>query len=285
MATPTTPSRLEAVLAYLLSALTMLLWVGCVVPSGDIVPPLGADPLPGDAATPLHREAQLLVPALLLLILMPVGSTISRRFVGQMATLATTDAFVTLYAAVVFALHLSFASVAADHIVVALLFLLGALSVLEIYRCLRAGRLTPAPHRLRGARLALCVLVLVIPSRFLIHGGDERASWLAPFLFVAVSAAGARLAYSVRGMRLTGAVLQLLLAVHVIITLRLTLGETEPIITHWNLPGHLTMAVAIAVGGVALLQVLVLAIPGGAQSEPEPARKAPARPTEQPDPA
>ncbi len=265
MATLATPSRVEAVLAYSLSALTMLLWLGCVVPSGDIEVVAGAPAPPGDAATPLHREAQLLVPALLVLILMPVGSTIARRFVGQMATLATTDAFVALYAATAFALQLA-PDVAANHVLVILLFLLGGLSVLEVWRCLRAGRRIPAPHKLRGARLALCVLVLVIPSRFLIHGDTERASWLAPFLFVAISAAGARLALSVRGLRLTGALLQLLLAAHVTITLRYTLYEGAPAITAWNLPGQLTMAVAFSVAGVALLQVLALAVPGGAQS-------------------
>ena len=40
---PATPSRLEAVLAYSLSALTMLLWLGCVVPAGDIELTAGED--------------------------------------------------------------------------------------------------------------------------------------------------------------------------------------------------------------------------------------------------
>ena len=80
--------------AYLLAAVTTLLWVACSLPAGPAQ--IATDHR--DATTPIHREAILLVPALLLLVLLPVGMALARRVRGAQAILASTDAFVAIYA-------------------------------------------------------------------------------------------------------------------------------------------------------------------------------------------
>lgn len=250
------PSRTQAVFAYVLSALTTLLWLGCVIPGGKLADPTLLD----DLATPMHREALLLVPGLLLLTVLPVGFTLARREEGLLAVLASTDAFVALYAGIVLTSIQTIqgpSGVAA----LALLFTLAVLSGVEAWRCLRAARQRGAvPRALRGARLALCILVLMVPPQFLLEEGTERASWLGPFVFVALSAAGARLARTGRGLRLTAGLLQLLLAVHVLITVQYTLFEaTEPaVIERVTLAGQLTRGVAAAVLLAAVLQCVGL---------------------------
>ena len=253
----TPPTRLESVLAYMLSVLTTLVWVGCVMPGGEL-PGVGWD---SDAATPLHRAPVILVPALLLLTILPVSFTLSRRRPGLMSVLASTDAFVALYAALAFGFSRR-PTDAAGLVCLGLLTLLGTLSSLEAYRALRLARRGEEsgelPRWLRGLRLAICILVLVVPSRFLLQGTDERASWLGPFVFIAISAAGAQMARTGRGLRRTAAVLQLALAVHVVVTLRWTLVDQFPTPTHITLPGQITLMVAGVAAGVALAQLLAL---------------------------
>ncbi|MDJ0976457.1 MAG: hypothetical protein QNJ98_18505 [Planctomycetota bacterium] len=265
------PTRTQAFFAYLLSTLTTLLWVGCVIPAGT----LADTGLLDDFATPIHREAILLVPALLLLTVLPVGFTLSRREEGVMSVLASTDAFVAFYAGIALLAQQPMTGPAAVT-AIALLFSLGGLSTLEALRAMRAARDTEAlvPRKLRGARLALCVLVLMVPPQFLLEEDTELASWLGPFLFVAVSAAGAAFARSGRGLRFTAAILQLLLAVHVAITLRWTLLEPDgdASIQVLRLPGEITLALAGGVLLVALLQCLVL-LPGLRKGSGEAARE------------
>jgi hypothetical protein len=253
----TPPTRLESVLAYMLSALTTLVWVGCVMPGGELAG-VGWD---SDAATPMHRAPIILVPALLLLTILPVGFTLSRRKTGLLSVLASTDAFVALYAALAFGFSQK-PTDAAGLVCLGLLTLLGALSVLEAYRGMRLARRGQEdgdlPRWLRGMRLAICILVLVVPSRFLLQGTDERASWLGPFVFIAISAAGAQLARTGRGLRRTAGVLQLALAIHVVITLRWTLMDQFPTPTQLTLSGHITLLVAGVAAGVALAQLLAL---------------------------
>ena len=59
MSTREAPTRGEGIIAYTLSALTTLLWVGCVLPAGAMVDPASGP----DAATPVYRDAILIVPA------------------------------------------------------------------------------------------------------------------------------------------------------------------------------------------------------------------------------
>ncbi len=247
------PTRTEALLAYALSALTTLLWVACVLPAGSTV----GTPVTSDDAVPLHRAALLLVPALLLLIATPVGLTLARRERGMRAVLATTDAFVALYVA---AGLWSVGGIDDLPSAVALLLLVvvGGLSLLETWRATRAApdRREP-PALLSGARLAICLLVLVAPLYVLNQADVERASLLAPFFFVAVGAAGARLARGMRGLHRTGALVQLLLAVHIFITLRYTMFATHPELAEVFPAGRVTMGLAFGIVGVAALQLVV----------------------------
>lgn len=268
-----TPTRLEAFIAYSLSAATTLLWIGCVLPAG----PLAIEQPPGsDAATPMHREPVLLVPALLLLVLVPAGCTLARRYRGMRAVLASTDAFVALYAGIVLALSLWQASrtygIPLDVpslIAVFLLFLLGSMSAYEAWRCTRANGAAWADRHGAGPRLALCLLILVLPLHIVIHPDVERASLLAPFFFVAVSGAGVALSRDIRGLRRTAAVLQLLLATHVFITLRFTIYRSLPAIMGVELPGQVTLAISAAVVALAGLQLLLLL--GGSSAQEAPA--------------
>ncbi len=261
------PTRTQAFFAYLLSGVTTLLWVGCVIPAGKLVDASLLDEL----ATPIHREAVLLVPALVLLTVLPVGFTLARREEGLMAVLASTDAFVAFYAGIALLVRQPLTGPAAVA-ALALLFTLGGLSTVEALRAMRAARHEhfAIPQKLRGARLALCVLVLMVPAQFLLVEGTERASWLGPFLFVALSAAGARLAGSGRGLRVTAALLQVLLAVHVLITLRWSLLESDGAeeLARLGVFGTVTLALAAGVLVIAVLQCLALL---SGIREPEPA--------------
>jgi len=257
-----TPTQLEAFIAYALSATTTLLWIGCVIPAG----PLGTHLHPGsDAATPMYREPVLLVPGLLLLVIVPTGCTLARRFRGMRSVLAGTDAFVATFVGSVLGLsiwkawHYDGTPIDIPSLVaVVLLFVLGAMSTFEAWRCTREPPRDWAVRWYAGARLALCLLVLVLPLSVVLHANIERASLLAPFLFVALSSAGVALAKDIRGLRRTAAILQLLLAAHVYITLRYTMYRALPAIMGVELPGQVTLALAAGVVALAGLQLLLL---------------------------
>jgi hypothetical protein len=259
---PQAPSRLEALSAYALSAVTTLLWVGCVLPSGTPAAAGGGD----DAATPLHRESLLLVPALLLMVLVPVGCALSRRIRGMRAVLASTDAFVVMYAAVALWAtsardegDTSYVALDAPSLVaIGLLVLLGALSAVEVWRCTRPHDREVPLTWLSGLRLAICLLVLIVPLQILMKPDLERASLLAPFLFVAISAGGARLARDMRGLRRTAALLQVLLAAHVLVTLRFTIHRADPTLSQTNVAGRVTLGLAVAALALATVQLLLV---------------------------
>jgi hypothetical protein len=249
-ADPEAPSRVEAAVAYALSSAGTLLWVGCVLPAGR----LEGVGLLSDHATPLYREAVLLVPALLLLILGSTLLLLTRGVVGMRGALAAIDTFVCLYAAV--ALDVCFPCQGTTFwVLTGLLALLGALSAIETARYLRAGaRGLPAPT-LAGARLALALLVLLAPARLLVQDGTELASLLAPFGFVAFSAAGSRIARTVRGLRVVGGVLLAAIAAHLFVTIRFTVFDAPPRFTSvgpagWAVTVGAGVLVALATVGV-----------------------------------
>jgi len=255
---PSAPtSRASAWPAYLLAGLTTLLWVVAALPAG--VPEGGS--LSDDAGTPLARQAWVLIPALVLLILGPVGMTLTTLRQGQLMLLAATDAFLALYAGLVLTFRPEIPDPLHPHGVVAVLlvgglWLLGALSVFETRRLMR-GRLGPPTHGLGGLRLALCLLVLVLPAWPLLVEGQELATLLAPYLYVALSAGGARLARGSRGLARTAAILHLTLAAHVLTTLRYTILREAPRIVEPTAVGRLTLNLAWALLVVAGLQVVV----------------------------
>ena len=245
------PSRPSALIAYALSAATTLLWVGCVLPAGRRSPGEHY----GDATTPFFREGLLMVPAVLLLVLLPVGGVLTRRFRGGLALLASTDAFIALYAAA--AILIAARRDETSWVASGLLFILGALSIWETVRATRATH-RPQSVWTRGLRLAICLLVLMVPANFLIKSNVERASLLAPFLVIGVSAAGAHLAQTISALRFTSAVIQVALAAHLAIALRYTIFRSEPAIESLSIFGWVTSVLAWVVVGLAVLQALAI---------------------------
>ncbi len=212
------PPNGSQLLAYSISALTTLLWVVCVLPAGELV--TGGY---GDLSTPMFRERTFLVVALVLLIAGPAGLVLARRRAGLLSVLAATDAFIALYVAVVLTAVGAY-QIRTAAILVSILFLLGALSVLESIRLARSGPDLIEP-RWRGVRLAICVLVLLTPSFFFVQGDRELASLLAPFALLAISTGGAILARTIDGLKLTASLIYVALALHVLLTIRFTLFE------------------------------------------------------------
>lgn len=246
------PTRGEGLTAYVLSALTTLLWVACALPAGESVSP-GAG---SDATTPVHRDAILIVPALLLLIAMPVGCTLARRPRGMRAVLAGVDSFVALYVAIAM-LAVGFVGDGPSFVALVTLFALGAMAGVEVVRYTNATSDHIEQSALCGARLALSLLVLILPLHIVMHPEVERASLLAPFVFIAASTGGSRIARHMRGLRRTAAVLQLVLAVHLLISLRFTIFRTDPGIGALYWSGVATLVLASSVVFVALLQLLL----------------------------
>jgi hypothetical protein len=255
------PSRASAWPAYAVAGLSTLVWVAATLPAGQ---PQGGSLL-DDGGTPLARQAWVLIPALVLLILGPVGMTLTVVRQGQLMLLAATDAFLALYAALVLTLRPGLPPPLHPQGVVSVvlvggLWLLGALSVFETRRLMR-GQLGPPSHGLGGLRLALCLLVLVLPAQPLLTEGQELATLLAPFLYVAVSAGGARLAQTSLGLVRTASLLHLALAAHVLTTLRYTILREAPRIAAPSTVGRITIDLAWALLTVAALQVLVHLLP------------------------
>lgn len=251
MPEPLPASRPASLVAYCLSASTTLLWVGCVLPAGALEVPSSNV----DAATPFHREGLLLVPAVLLLVLLPVGCALTRRFRGGQALLAATDAFIAIYASI--AIWATSVQDGVTAIICGLLLVLGLLSAWETVQTTRAAR--RARNRfLRGVRLAVCVIVLMAPAQWFLESNVERASMLAPFVAMGVSTAGANLARTAHALRLTSAIIQLALALHVAITLRFTLFLGEPTIARMQAFGTVTWGLGLLVVALAILQVGVL---------------------------
>lgn len=248
-----------------MSGLTMLLWVACVLPAGPLVGGVAED-----LATPLYREAWLLVPALLLLIIGPVGVVLSTTRTGRLAVLALTDAFIAGYAGL--GLWLSgLPQISASPFgslpelgtllaatLVGLLLALSALSLYETIRVMRFGADATVLPLLKGLRLAICLLVLITPAWLLVQGGRELASLLVPFGLVAISAAGAAFSRAPLSLRFTASLVYLALAAHVVVTLRYTIFDGTPVFQKVTYLGWGTLALAGGVLLLALAQVLYL---------------------------
>ena len=269
---PDPPPRDGAFVAYAMSGLTMVLWVACVLPAGQL-----AEAAAEDVATPLYREAWLLVPAMLLLIIAPVGVVLSTTRTGRLAVLALADAFIAGYAGlgllasgfaridlpavrglpgVEALLATTFAVLPA--VLVGLLLALSFLSLYEVVRVLRGGGDARVPRLFKGIRLAICLLVLITPTYLLVLGERELGNLLVPFALVAVSASGAAFAQRPLSLRLTASLVHLALALHVLITLRYTIYEAEPAFATVSAIGKATLGIAGGVVFLAVVQVLWL---------------------------
>ncbi len=245
------PSKTFAALAYALAAAGTFLWVGCVLPSGTLLEPSNQT----DAATPMFRQAHVLVPTLLLLVLLPAAAALSRRLRGLRALLAGIDAFIAFYAAGVIWLDREMHSMGLV-IACALLVLLGSLSVWEALRNLGAEEEPLRPNFLRGVRLCLCLMVLMAPSQLIVRDGGQGGEFLVPFLLLAVSASGAQLARSCAGARRACAMLLLALAILQVIALRHGFRIVQPQIDTLGPFGRGTAALSWTVLGLSLLMVL-----------------------------
>jgi hypothetical protein len=255
-----TPTRPQALCAYALSAAATLLWVACALPSGPLED-VGAG---RDAATPFRRAAPLIVPALLLLVTVPVGTTLSRRERGLRAVLAGTDAFLAGYGALTLRAW-PFARDAALGIGLVLLSGLAVLSLVEAWRCVRPVPPPPVSPHLRGIRLAICLLALMTPAHLLLPSARDasagaRALLLLPFVLVALGAAGAALARSMAGLRRACAVVQAAVATVLLLALRHTIREAPPALSAVGPSGVAALGLGLAVVALAVLQ---LALPPG----------------------
>lgn len=257
MEDPYQPTARGRGIAYAISMLGTLLWAGCVMPAGRIAPGYLED-----LSTPLGREAWLLVPALLLLIVGPAGIVLSRTRVGLAAVLAATDAFVAFYMATALTLWGAFQG-PVSAVLVGLLFGVGTMSAIEVARLLRRGPDADTTPYLRGLRLALCILALLTPSWLLVQGGRELASLLVPYAIIAVGAGGAAMARTELGLRLTSAVLIFAFAVHVFVVLRYTIYDAadpaHPEILEITAFGRFSLAVSLLMLILAFAQVVRLA--------------------------
>ncbi len=213
------PTARGRAIAYSISMLGTLLWAACVLPAGRIEPGILED-----LSTPMGREAWLLIPALLLLIVGPVGVVMSRGRVGLAAVVAATDAFVAFYMATALTMWGAFRGTVSG-VLVGLLYAVAVMSAIEVARLLRQGADADMAPYLRGLRLAICLLALLTPSWILVQGGRELASLLVPYAIVAVGAGGVAMARTEVGLRLTSSLLHLAFAAHVFVVLRYTIFE------------------------------------------------------------
>jgi hypothetical protein len=251
------PSRPETRYAYAISVLASLVWVACVIPGVRL-----ADPTrPDDLATPMARGALLLVPALLLLVACPIAAVLSNHPLGLRALLAWGDAFVTGYTAVALAVARP------GRVVIGLVPALGVLTLVSVRDAIRIGRASAVeppvdmPPRYTDVRLACAILALLAPASLLASGTDERASWLAPFAFVAVGALGERFARTVRSLRRTFTACLAILGAHLVIAVRFSLVEGSPKTLAWTWAGRAAFGLSCAILVVSLVWLASLRRP------------------------
>ena len=257
------PTRSEIVLAYSCAALSSLVWMGGVIP-GTWAP---ADPTSADDVwTPIARGAPLLLPALLLLIAGPISAVLCRGPTALRALLAAGDAYVTGVMAV--ALYATHDKDPALLVAVAFLAIMCLVALRDAVVVVKDGgadtgwrgdvNAPPRSFRTTDVRLALSMLVLLTPARLFAEPHRERASLLAPFAYVAISALGSRFATTERSLRLTGAVLVSLVASHLVVAVRYVLDQGEGAGRRWTWAGTTTFATSCAVLLVALARVVVV---------------------------
>lgn len=239
------PSPRETTLAYGTTGLASLVWIACVVPGAVL-----ADPsVPGDVATPMARGAIYLLPALLLLVTGPIAILLAARADSMRSLLAAGDAFVTLFAA---GILLARRHGDVPSLVAALaLLVLCVVAVRDAFRPAKAGP-RPVPDATGAVaggggslRLALAVTALLMPASLLTRGVVERASLLAPFAYVAISALGSRLARGLLGLRLTAAVLLVGVSVHQIVAIRYSVEDGQPESVGWTAAGYGALGTAV----------------------------------------
>jgi hypothetical protein len=248
------PDATEIRFAYGTALTASFVWVACVMPGVRLVDPS----LPDDLAAPMHRGSLYVVPALLLLVAIPISVVLSRQRLGLRGLLAWTSTFVALYVGV---------ALAASHprgfvwVVIGALAVIAGLSAREGWLIGRAGLRDLSDDVVpRGGdvRLALAILALLTPAGLLVTGVDERATWLAPFVFLAIGAAGERFAYTLRSLRIAAAVSLITLAAHAAVAVRFSLDDGSPASsgqTAWGVAAFVLalLVLALAIGWTVTL--------------------------------
>lgn len=254
------PSPRETSLAYGTTGLAALVWIACVVPGVVLQDATLSD----DLATPMARGALLILPALLLLITGPIAVLISGRAETLRSLLASGDAFVALFSAGVM-LHARHGDKSRLVAAIGLLLLLAV----AIRDAIRPALAAPAPAPVAnetvrrtggGLRLALSLAALLMPASVLTRNTGERASLLAPFAYIAISALGSWLARGVIGLRLTAALLLAAVSAHLAVAIRYAIEDAVPGLERWTIAGGFAFGFALVTLGVTVLWVLGLAL-------------------------
>jgi hypothetical protein len=250
------PSPRETSLAYGTTGLAALVWIACVVPGVVLADATLAD----DLATPMARGALLILPALLLLITGPIAVLISGRPETLRSLLASGDAFVALFSAGVM-LHARRGDT--SRLVAAIgLLVLFAVAVRD---AIRPAFAAPSPdgaplRRGGGLRLALALAALLMPASLLTRNSGERASLLAPFAYVALSALGSWLARGVIGLRLTAALLLVGVSAHLAIAIRYAIEDAAPPYERWTIAGGAAFGFALVTLAVTAMWTIGLGL-------------------------
>lgn len=236
------PTALESRLAYVAALLSTFVWVAAVMPGVVLADRALAD----DLASTMHRGAVFLVPTLLLLVAMPVAAVLARQPLALRGLLAWSSVFVATYTAC--ALLASSPSGFRRIAAVAL----GVVAVAAVRDAVVLGRAAsddadPRGPRTADVRLAVSLLAILTPAGLLASGQDEQATWLAPFVFLAVAAAGERFAATLGVLRSTAVLCLVALGLHLVVGVRYALDVASPASAAWTAWGAATLVLAVAV--------------------------------------
>lgn len=259
------PSPVETRLAYGTALLSTFVWVAAVMPGVQLADRSLAD----DLASTMHRGAVFLVPTLLLLVAMPVAAVLARQPVALRGLLAWSSVFVAGYtASALWASSPSgFRLAAAVALTVAAVAAVRDAVVLGRAASDDAGTRGP---RTADVRLAVSLLALLTPAGLLASGRDEQATWLVPFVFLAVAAAAERFGASLGALRGAAALCLLTLALHLVVGVRYALDVARPAADTWTGWGLATFVLSLAVLAGLLGSCVVAALRVRLTRAPEP---------------
>lgn len=259
------PSPVETRLAYVTALLSTFVWVAAVMPGVELADRTLAD----DLASTMHRGVVYLVPTLLLLVAMPVAAVLARQPVALRGLLAWSSVFVAGYTASA----LWAASPSGFRLAAAVALTVAA--VAAVRDALILGRAASDDAGTRGprtadVRLAVSLLALLTPAGLMASGHDEQATWLVPFVFLAVAAAAERFAASLGVLRGAAALCLLALGLHLVVGVRYALEVATPAAAGWTGWGTATFALSIVVLACLAGSCVVAAVRVRPTRAPEP---------------
>jgi hypothetical protein len=244
-------------MAYAIALLASLLWVACVVPGVRLVDPS----LPDDFATPMHRGALILVPALLLLVAAPFGAILSSHALGVRGLLAWSSVFVALVAAGAMVASRPTGILWGGIVHLTAIGLVSARDGVRAARAAAADDPVDVPRGHADLRFLLALLAFLVPARVLALGAGERASWYAAYAFVLIAAAGDRFSRTLVGLRRTCAACLALLGTHLVVGVRYLLTSGTPTPAGWTWAGWIAFAMALGLVALPLAWIGLLVRP------------------------